>query len=170
MMHDGIGAELKHSISCDVIHVRFRGGWRDTRVMWLADWGTMEGRQYKIETASNQSFFHPSNRADRLNESDSPSCLHHPWIPMVLRRPLVRPTLWYDIPFMVFFLALYNIFFVIVSFIVLLIYKTLSSLWFPRYYAERSREFFIISHGSRKKYKLLPCWVVLMSTPESIFF
>jgi hypothetical protein len=50
----GMGTELKHSISCDVIHIRLQSGWSET-----GNVGMMAGRQYKVETASNQSFLYP---------------------------------------------------------------------------------------------------------------
>lgn len=93
MMHDRIGTELIHSISCDVIHIRFRGGWWETRVMWLTDWGTVEGREYKIETSSNQSFFYPSNRVKLFNESDFPSVCN------TLRFPRYQDIPWYISPY-----------------------------------------------------------------------
>jgi hypothetical protein len=97
-------------------------------------------------------FFQPWNRAKRYNESDCPS---NP-----LRFPGYQDAPWYiplcvnDIPTTIppSPLCLTEYFYVIVSFMGLLIYKSLSSRWFPLYYAEESCEFLSIPKGWKTLY------------------
>jgi hypothetical protein len=135
-------------------HIRKISGWvmrdRSNVTGWLrVRW---KGDSPKSKPLLINHFFHPSNRGKLFNESDSPSVFN------TLSFPRYQDIPWYILPYDTIFpprifpplrftIYIYIFFFFIVSFTVSLIYESLSTLWFPCYYAERSCEYFINSHG-----------------------